>query len=126
MKIAKFLWTVILKNTCKRLRLHLTDFSEQLVFREAIFQNNLSNIFISSLLHRVPCMSCACKRNLRAYVPKVCQNFIFTCQRANKRQFINLTCHRVKDVPIFKLTCQRAKKRATLWNIFQNKIFFNF
>ena len=46
--IAKFLGTSILKNICKRLLLHLTDFSEQLVFREAVFQNSLSNTFISN------------------------------------------------------------------------------
>ena len=38
----------IFKNICERLLLCLTEFSEQLVFREAIFQNSLSNIFISN------------------------------------------------------------------------------
>ena len=46
--ITKFLRTSILKNICERLLLCLTDFSEQLVFREAIFQYSLSNIFISN------------------------------------------------------------------------------
>ena len=36
------------KNICEQLRLYLTDFSEQLVFREGILQNSLTNIFISN------------------------------------------------------------------------------
>ena len=36
------------KNICERLRLYLTDFSEQLVFTEGVFQNSLTNIFISN------------------------------------------------------------------------------
>ena len=47
-----FLWTFsktpILKNICEQLLLYLTDFSEQLLFGEAIFYNSLSNMFISS------------------------------------------------------------------------------
>ena len=46
--IANFLRTTILKNICERLLLYLTDISEQLVFRKAIFQNSLSSIFISN------------------------------------------------------------------------------
>ena len=46
--IAKFLRTAILNNICERQLLYLTDFSEQLVFREAISQSSLSNIFISN------------------------------------------------------------------------------
>ena len=49
--IANFLRTAILKNMClicERLLLYLTDILEQLVFREAIFQNSLSDLtFIS-------------------------------------------------------------------------------
>ena len=41
LNIEKFLGTAILKNICERLLLHLTDFSEQLVCRQAIFQNVL-------------------------------------------------------------------------------------
>ena len=47
--IAKFLRAAILKNICERLLLHLTNFSKQFVFREAIFRNSLSNIIISNL-----------------------------------------------------------------------------
>ena len=39
--IANFLRTAILKNVCERLLLNLTDFSEQLVFREATFSEQL-------------------------------------------------------------------------------------
>ena len=46
--IANFLRTAILKNICERLLLYLTDVLEQLVFRESIFQNSLSKIFISN------------------------------------------------------------------------------
>ena len=49
--IANFLRTAILKNMClirERLVLNLTEFLEQQVFKEAIFQNSLSNIFISN------------------------------------------------------------------------------
>ena len=46
--IAKFLRTVTLKNIRERLLLYITHISEQLIFREAIFQNSLSNIFISN------------------------------------------------------------------------------
>ena len=45
MNIARFLRIVILKNICERLLLYLTDFLEQLVFSEAIFQNSFSKIF---------------------------------------------------------------------------------
>ena len=50
-------------------------------------------------------------RAMRAYVPKACQHFSFTCQRA-------------KDVPFFKLACQRAKRRANFSTIFQKKKMF--
>ena len=42
--IANFLRTAILKNIWERLLLHLTDFSEQLVFRETIFQNSFLKV----------------------------------------------------------------------------------
>ena len=45
--LKNFLVTAFLKkNICERL--YLTDFSEQLVFREGVFQNSLTNIFISN------------------------------------------------------------------------------
>ena len=48
MNTEKSLITDFWKNICKRLHLYLMDFSEQLVFREVIFQNSLSNVFISN------------------------------------------------------------------------------
>ena len=55
--IAKSLIPAILKNICERLLLYLSDFSDQLVFREAIFQNSLPNIlfltFTSLLFHLI-------------------------------------------------------------------------
>ena len=57
MNIAKFLRTAILENAFERLLLSLTEFLEQLVFREAVFQNSLSNnlflTFISLLFHLI-------------------------------------------------------------------------
>ena len=44
--VATFFRIAILKHICERLLLYLTDFSDQLVFKEAIFWNSLSNIFI--------------------------------------------------------------------------------
>ena len=49
--IANFLRTAILKNVrliCERLLLYLMEFLEQLVFREAIFKNSLSDILTSN------------------------------------------------------------------------------
>ena len=72
-----------------------------------------------SLLNRVSCVPCMPPWStcLRANVPKACQHFIFTCQRANKRanvpntcQFFILACQPAKDVPIFETgvpTCQK-------------------
>ena len=48
----------------------------------------------------------ACQRGLRANVPKACQVFIFTCQRAKSVP----TYHKVYQC--FNLACQRAKRRA--------------
>ena len=47
-------------------------------------------------------------RAMRAYVPKACQHFIFTCQRANVR----------KGVPIFQLFYKR-KTVSIIVNIFK-------
>ena len=44
MNIANFLRTAILKNIWERLLLYLMDFSEQLVFREAIFQKSFLKV----------------------------------------------------------------------------------
>ena len=52
---SKFLRIAILKIICERLLLYLTDFSEQLVFRENIFQKSCLTYsfptFISLLFH---------------------------------------------------------------------------
>ena len=68
---------------------------------------------------------------MRAYVPKACQHFIFTCQRAKDIPFFKLayqraksmptfyfyvpTCQHVKHEPVFKLACQRAKSTPTFY-----------
>ena len=111
------------------------------------------------LLNRVPCVPTCQKRanisflhanvpktchfsNWRTNVPKACQHFIFTCQRANMsntsqfsnwrasvpkaRQHFIFMCQRVKDVPLFTLECQHAKRRANFSNIFQKKKCFKY
>ena len=49
----------------------------------------------------MPCVP-AWSTCLHASVPKVCQNFIFMCQHANKRANVT-TCHRRANMP---KTCQ--------------------
>ena len=76
-------------------------------------------------------------RAMRAYVPKACQHFVFTCQLAKDVPFFKLacqlaksvptfhfyvpTCQRAKDVPFSKLACQRAKRRVNFSTFFQRK-----
>ena len=72
--IAKFSRTAIMKFICEQLLLHLTTFSEQLVFREAIFQNSLSNIFVSNF-----CFTCL---SLNTFISL--NNFI-TCTTFTKK-----------------------------------------
>ena len=50
--------------------------------------------------------ACACKRGLRANVPKACQHVILTCQRANKHANVP------NDVPIFQLGVAKSVPKS--------------
>ena len=80
--ISNFLGTAVLKNICERLLLYLTDISEQLVFREAIFQNSLSNIFISNFYFTFNSLNTFISLNLQGQSRKVkiCLNFRYDKQ----------------------------------------------
>ena len=69
---------------------------------------------------------------MRAYVPKACQHFIFTCQRHAIFQIgvpmcqkhANISFLRAKDVPFFKLACQTYQKACQFFNYFSKEKVF--
>ena len=74
----------------------------------------------------MPCMP-AWSTCPHASVPNVCQLFIVTCQRANKRanvpkvcQLFNLACQRAKGVPIFQFC---LPKGVPIFQLFFKRIF---
>ena len=93
-----------------------------------------------SLLNRLPCVP-AWSTCPRANVPKACQLFIFTCQRANKHANVPKACQFLNsvrtNVPIFHPgvpTSQRAwqffsfacQKACQIFNYFSKENTFQF
>ena len=106
---ANFLRTAILKNIWECLLLYLTDFLEQLVFREAIFQNSF--LKVSSLkLSQFSSYS-----QIKLFVQINMENLLFTFTKKNPSEF--LVEQRVKsNEQRAKSNEQRAKsneQRAT-------------